>query len=195
MSSSADRPAAIDARDAVADPAVDLDRRGAEGGCVACLPAAEDSRPGVAPPAGRDRPTAFPGAVAEAAPLDLVAPVGVSGADAAAPPARRVAVVELFDLAAPALAGAPLVLAVAVSGPPDLVAPVVGAPPPLRTPQAAGRRSDRFRVPPDAGATRRALGAAVSSWRATRSTLEVFISSGGVGPVDSEDVMATASEY
>jgi len=33
--SSADRPAALDARDSVADPAVDLDRRGAGGGCVA----------------------------------------------------------------------------------------------------------------------------------------------------------------
>jgi len=33
--SSADCPAALDARDAVADPIVDLDRRGAGGGCVA----------------------------------------------------------------------------------------------------------------------------------------------------------------
>ena len=41
--SSADRPAALDAREAVADPAVDLDRRGAGGGCIAGCPAAEDS--------------------------------------------------------------------------------------------------------------------------------------------------------
>ena len=33
--SSADRPAALEAREAVADPAVDSDRRGAGGGCVA----------------------------------------------------------------------------------------------------------------------------------------------------------------
>jgi len=38
--SSADRPAAHDAREAVADPAVDMDRRGAGGGCVAAPPVA-----------------------------------------------------------------------------------------------------------------------------------------------------------
>jgi len=52
--SSADRPADRDAREAVADFAVDLDRRGAGGGCVAGLPAAENFRLGVAPLAGRD---------------------------------------------------------------------------------------------------------------------------------------------
>jgi len=107
--SSADRPAALDAREAVADPAVDLDRRGAGGGCVAGLPAAEDSRLGFAPLAGRDRRTAFPRAVAEAAPLHLVAPVGVTGADAAALPARGVSTFEPLALAAPILAGALLV--------------------------------------------------------------------------------------
>jgi len=76
----------------------------------------------------------------------------------------------------------------------DLAAPVVGAPPPARTPAAAGRRSDRAGVPPDAGAARPALEAAVSSWRATRSALGDVISSGGVAPVDREDVMAAASE-
>ena len=49
-------------------------------------------------------------------------PVGVPGVVAAATPARGVAVVEPRDLAAPTLAGAPLVRAVAVAGPPDLVA-------------------------------------------------------------------------
>jgi len=92
--SSADRPAALDAREAVADPAVDLDRRGAGGGCIAGCPAAKDSRLGVAPLAGRDRRTAFPRDVPEAAPLDLVAPFGVPCAGVAAPPARGVAAVE-----------------------------------------------------------------------------------------------------
>ena len=91
---SADRPAALDAREAVADPAEDLDRRGAGGGCIAGCPAAEDSRLGVAPLAGRDRRTAFPRDVPDAAPLDLVAPLGVPLAGVAAPPARAVAAVE-----------------------------------------------------------------------------------------------------
>jgi len=72
--SSADRPAALDAREAVADLAMDFDRRGAGGGCIAGCPAAEDSRMGVAPLAGRNRRTAFPRGVPEAAPLDFVAP-------------------------------------------------------------------------------------------------------------------------
>ena len=93
------------------------------------------------PPAGRDRRTAFPRAVAEAASLAFVALIGVPDADGAAPPARGVAVVEAVDLAAPALAGAPPDRAVAVAGPPDLVAPVVGAPPPVRPSAAAGRCS------------------------------------------------------
>ena len=58
--SSADRPAALDALEAVADPAVDLDLRGAGGGCTAGCPTAEDSRLGVAPLAGRDRRTPLP---------------------------------------------------------------------------------------------------------------------------------------
>jgi len=132
--------------------------------------------------------------VAEAATHDLVAAVGVAGADGASPPARGVAAVEPLELAAPVLAGAPLVRAVAVAGPPYLAAPVVGAPPLVRTPAAAGRRSDRAGVPPNAGATRHALEAAVSSWRPTRSALGVVISSGGVAPDDLEDVMAPASE-
>jgi len=110
----------------------------------------------------------------------LVAPVGVVGANAAAPPARGVAAVEPLYLAALVLAGAPLVRTVAAAGLPDLTAPVVGVPPPVRTPAAAGRRSDLAGVPPDADATRPALGAAVSS--------------GGVAPVDHEDDMVAASD-
>jgi len=192
--SSADRPAARDAREAVSDPAVDLDRRGAGAGCVAGLPAAEESRIGVAPLAGRDRRTAFPRAVADAAPLDLVAPFGVPCAGAAAPPARGVAAVEPSALAAPTLAGAPPVRADAVAAPPDLAAPVVGASPPARTPAAAGRRSVRTGVPPAAGAARPALEVAVSSSRPTRSALGDVISSVGVVPVDREDAIAAASE-
>jgi len=189
--SSADRPAALDAWEAIADPAVDLDRRGAGGGCVAGLPAAEDSRIGVAPLSGRDQRPAFARGVAEAAPLDLVAPLGVTCAGAAAPPTRWMAAVEPLALAAPALAGAPPVRADSVDGPLDLAAPVVGASPPARTPAAAGRRSDRTGVPPDAGAARPALEAAVSSSRPTRSALGDVTSSVGVVPVDREDAMAT----
>jgi len=104
------------------------------------------------------------------------------------------AAVEPLALAAPILAGAPPLRAVAVVGPPDLAAPVVGASPPARTPAAAGRRSDRTGVPPDAGAARPALEAAVSSSRPKRSELGDVISSVGVGPVDREDAMAAASE-
>jgi len=123
--SSADRPAALDAREAVADPAGDLDRRAAGGGRVAGLPAAEVSRLGVAPLAGRDRRTPLPRAVADAAPLDLVAPFGMTCAGAAAPPARGVAAVQPLALAAPTLTGAPPVRADAVAAPPDLTGPVV----------------------------------------------------------------------
>jgi len=105
-----------------------------------------------------------------------------------------VAAVEPLALGAPTLAGAPLVRAVAVAWPPDLDAPVVGASPPARTPAAAGRRSERAGVPPDAGAARPALEATVSSWRTTRSALGDVISSVGATPVDHEDIMATASE-
>jgi len=104
-----------------------------------------------------------------------------------------VAEVEPLDLAASVLAGAPLVRAFAVAGPPDLAAPVVGASPPVGTQAPAGRRSEPAGVLPDAGAARSALEAAVSSWRTTRSALRVVTSSGGVAPVDNEDVMASAS--
>jgi len=192
--SSADRPAALDAREAVADTAVDLDRRGAGGGCIAGCPAAEDSRLGVAPLAGRDRRAAFPRGVAEAAPLDLVAPFDGPGVAEAAPPAPGVAAVERMTFAAPSLAGAPLVRAVAVAAPPDFAAPVAGASPPTRTPAAAGRRSVRTGVPPDGGTARPALEAAVASSRPTRSALGDVISPVGVVPVDREDAMAAASE-
>jgi len=189
---SADRSAALDAREAVAHLAVDLDRRMACGGCVDGLPSAEDSRLGVAPLAGRNRRTAFARRVAEAAPLDLVTPFGVTCACAASPPARVVAAVEPLNLAAPTLAGAPPVRADAEAGPPDLVAPVVGASPPARTPAVAGPQSERTGVPADAGAARPALEAAVSSWRLTRSALGVVISSVGATPVDREEFMAAA---
>jgi len=192
--SSADLPAALHAREAVADPAVDLNRRGAGGGCVAGLPAAEDSRLGVAPLAGRDRRTAFARGVADAAPLDLVAPFSVSCAGAAAPPARGVAAVAPLALAAPTMARAPPGRTDAVAGPPDLDASVVGAWPRAWTPAAAGRRSDRTGNPPDAGAARPVLEAADSSSRPTRSALGDVISSVGVVPVDREDAMAAASE-
>jgi len=192
--SSADRPAALDAREAVADPAVDLDRQGAGGGGIAGCPAAEDSRLGVAPLAGRDRRAAFTRRVAEAAPPDLVAPFGVPCAGAATPPVWGVAAVEPLTLTAPSLAGAPPVRAAAVAAPPDLAAPVAGASPPTRTPVAVGRRSVRTGVPPDGGAARPALEAAVASSRPTRSALGDVISSVGVVPVAREDAMAAASE-
>ena len=183
--SSADRPAALDAREAVADPAEDLDRRGAGGGCIAGCPAADDSRLGVAPLAGRDRRTAFPRDVPEAAPLDLVAPLGVPCAGLAAPPARAVAAVEPLALAAPSLAGA---------APPDLAAPVADASPPTRAPAAVGRRSDRSGVPPNCGAARPALAAAAASARPARSALGDAISSVGAAPVVRGDAMAPASK-
>jgi len=192
--SSADRPAPLDAREAVADPAVDLDRRRAGGGCIAGCPAAEDSRLGVAPLAERDRRTAFPRGVSEAAPLDLVAPLGVPCAVAADSPDRGVAAVEPLALAAPSLAGAPPVRAAAVAAPPDLAAPVADASPPTRTPAAVGRRSGRSGVPPNGGAARPALEAAVGSSLPTRSALGDVISSVGVEPFDREDAMAAASE-
>jgi len=184
----------LDAREAVADPAVDLDRRGAGGGCIAGFFAAEDSRLGVVPLAGRDRRPAFPRGVPEAAPPDLVAPLGVPCAGAAAPPARGVAAFEPLALAAPSLAGAPPVRAAPVAAPPDLAAPVADASPPTRTPAAVRRRSDRSGVTPSGGAARSALEAAVASARPTSSALGDVISSVGVVPVDREDAMATASE-
>jgi len=123
-----------------------------------------------------------------------VAPVGVLGADAAAPRARGVAAVEPLDLAAPVLAVAPLVLAVGADGLPDLTVPVVGVPVPVRTPAAAGQRLNLAGVPPDADGTRPALGATVFSGRATRPALGAAVSSGGVAPIDREDNMAASSE-
>jgi len=96
----------------------------------------------------RDRRAAFPRAVAEAAPLELVAPAGVAGADAAAPPARGVAAVELLALGAPVLPGPPLVRGVTAAGLPDLAVACAG-------------------VPLLAGAARPALGEAISSVGAT----------------------------
>jgi len=55
----------------------------------------------------RNRRAALPRAAATAAPLDLMAPAGVAGADAAAPPARGVAAVEPLALGVPVLPGAP----------------------------------------------------------------------------------------
>jgi len=118
----------------------------------------------------------------------------VTSAGAAAPPARGVAAVEPLALAAPTLAGASPVRADAVAGPPNLAAPVVGASQRAQTPAAAGRRSDWTGVPPDAGAARPALQAAVAPPRPTSSALGDVISSVGGVPVDREDAMAAAFE-
>jgi len=96
----------------------------------------------------RDRRAAFPRATAEAAPLDLVAPAGVAGADAAGPPARGVAAVEPLALGAPVLPGAPPTREVPAAGLPDLAVADAG-------------------VPFDAGAARPALGEFISSVGAT----------------------------
>jgi len=87
-------------------------------------------------------------AATEAASLDLVAPAGVAGADAAAPPARRVAAVEPLALGAPVLPDAPLARGVSATGLPDLAVADAG-------------------VPLDAGAARPALEEAISSVGAT----------------------------
>jgi len=100
------------------------------------------------PLARRDRRAAFPRAVAEAGPLDLVAPAGVAGADAAAPQARGVAALELLALGAPVLPGAPLVRGVTAAGLPDWAVASAGA-------------------PLDAGAARLELGEAISAVGAT----------------------------
>jgi len=75
-----------------------------------------------------------------------------------------------------------------------LAAPVADASPPTRTPAAVGRLSDLSGVPPNGGAARPALEAAVASTRLTRSALGDVISFVGVVPVDREDAMAAASE-
>ena len=78
----------------------------------------------------------------------MVAPAGVAGADAAAPPALGMAAVELLALGAPVLPGAPLARGVTAAGLPDLAVAGAG-------------------VPLDAGAARPALGKAISSVGAT----------------------------
>ena len=77
-----------------------------------------------------------------------MAPAGVAGADAAAPPARGVAAVELLALGAPVLPGAPLVRGVTAAGLPESAVACAY-------------------VPLDAGAARPALGKAISSVGAT----------------------------
>ena len=98
--------------------------------------------------ARRDRQVASPRAAAEAAPLDLVAPAGVAGADAAAPRARGVTAVEPLALGAPDLPGAPPTRGVPAAGLPNLEVADAG-------------------VPLDAGAARPALGKAISCVGAT----------------------------
>ena len=95
-----------------------------------------------------DRQAAFCRAAAEAAPLDLVAPAGVAGADAVAPPARGVAAVEPLALRAPVLPGAPPTSGDPAAGLPDLAVADAG-------------------VPFDAAAARPALKEAMSSVGAT----------------------------
>jgi len=81
---------------------------------------------------------------ATAAPLDLVAPAGVAGADAAAPPSRGVAAVEPVALGAPILPDAPPTRGEPAAGLPDVAVADVG-------------------VPPGDGGARLALGEAISS--------------------------------
>jgi len=87
---------------------------------------------------------ARPRAAAEDAPLDLVEPAGVAGADVAAPPARGVAAVEPLALEAPVPPGAPPTRGVPAARLPDLAVADAG-------------------VRLDAGATHPALGDAISS--------------------------------
>jgi len=90
----------------------------------------------------------LPRDAATAAPLDLVAPAGVEGADAAAPPTRGVAAVEPLALGAPVLPGAPPTRGDAAAGLPDLAVADAG-------------------VPLGAGVSRPALGEAIFSVGAT----------------------------
>ena len=62
----------------------------------------------------------MPRDAATAAPLDVVTPAGVAGADAAAPPARGVAAVEALALGAPILPGGPPTRGDPAAGQPDL---------------------------------------------------------------------------
>jgi len=78
--------------------------------------------------AWRDRRAALPRDAATAAPLDLVAPAGVAGADAAAPPARGVAAVEPLALGAPVLPDAPLTRGDSAAGLSNLAVADAGVP-------------------------------------------------------------------
>jgi len=98
--------------------------------------------------AWRARRAALPRDAATAAPLDLVVPAGVAGADAAAPPTRGVAAVEPLALGAPILPGAPPTRGDPAAGLPDLAVADAG-------------------VPLGAGVARPALGEAISSVGAT----------------------------
>jgi len=62
----------------------------------------------------------LPRDAATAAPLDLVAPAGVAGADAAAPPARGVAAVESLEMGTPVRPSAPPTREDPAAGLPDL---------------------------------------------------------------------------
>ena len=90
----------------------------------------------------------MPRDAATVAPLDLMAPAGEAGADAAAPPARGVAAVEPLALGAPVLPSAPPTRGDPAAGLPDVVEADAG-------------------VPLGAGAARPALGEAISSVAAT----------------------------
>jgi len=98
--------------------------------------------------AWRARRAALPRDAATAAPLDLVAPAGVAGADAIAPSARGVAAVEPFALGEPILPGAPPSRGDPAAELPDLAVADAG-------------------VPLGAGVARPALGEAISSVGAT----------------------------
>jgi len=78
--------------------------------------------------AWRARRAAFPRDAATVAPLDLVAPAGVAGAEAAAPPARGVAAVEPLALGAPVIPGAPPSRKDPAAGLPDLAVADAGVP-------------------------------------------------------------------
>ena len=71
---------------------------------------------------------ALPQDAATAAPHDWVAPAGVAGAAAPAPPARGVAAVEPLALGAPVLPGAPPTRGDAAAGLPDLAVANAGVP-------------------------------------------------------------------
>jgi len=70
----------------------------------------------------------LPRDAATVAPLDSVAPAGVAGTDAAAPPTRGVAAVEPLELGAPILPGAPPTRGDPAAGLPDLAVADPGVP-------------------------------------------------------------------